>query len=181
MNKKIDLSTLKGNDSIIVAVLMVILMIVLCLAGWFTIQRAANVKTEVDSSIEMYNQNLELLTSLRKLRDNSAYYEAQKAKYDEVIAENGSYSVIGYNMDIDDLCRKYDLDIQEIAVGDMSPLANVNSARTSLTVVGKESNVKKLCTYIVSQKEIARIDDFSMVANEDGTVIAMLTIVNFTK
>ncbi|MCR4595125.1 MAG: hypothetical protein K5761_08735 [Clostridiales bacterium] len=181
MNKKIDLSSLKGNDSIVVAVLMVILMIILCLAGWFTIQRASNVQTEVDGSIEKFNQNIALLTNLRTLRDNSSYYEAQKAKYDEVIAENGSYSAKEYSMDLDDLCRKYDLEIQEWEVGEMSPSASVNSAKTTITVVGKESNVEKLCTYIVTQKEIARIDDYSIVANDDGTVIAMLTIVNFTK
>ena len=181
MNKKIDLSSLKGNDSIVVAVLMVVLMVVLCLAGWFTIQRSTTVKDEVEASIETYDSNILLLTSLRNLRDNSSYYEAQKAKYDEIIKDNGTYDVIGYNLDIDDLCREYDLTIQELEVGAMSPEGPVNAARTKITFVGSEANVKKFCTYIVSQKEIARIDDFSMITNGDETVTAMLTIVNFTK
>ncbi len=181
MNKKIDLSSLKGNDSIIVAILMVLLMIILCVAGWFTFQKTIVLKEELDTSVNAYSERISLLTSLRALRDNSEYYEAQKAKYDEVIKDNGTYSVIGYTLDIDDLCREYDLTIQELDVGGMATEGTVNAARTKITLVGKESNVKKFCAYVVSQKEIARIDDFTMVTNGDDTVTASMTIVNFTK
>jgi hypothetical protein len=34
---------------------------------------------------------------------------------------------------------------------------------------------------ITSQQEIARVDAVSMAEQEDGTVVAILTIVNFTK
>ena len=46
---------------------------------------------------------------------------------------------------------------------------------------GDEINVKQLAEFIVSQQEIARIDTIAMAEQEDGSVVASLVIVNFTK
>ena len=66
-------------------------------------------------------------------------------------------------------------------VGQLENQGNVNVAKTTLSVVGDELDVRKMAAAIVSQQCIARIDDIAMAKQEDGTVAATMTIVNFTK
>ena len=66
-------------------------------------------------------------------------------------------------------------------MGELTANGVVNEAAAKITVVGDEINVKSMVKYITSQQEIARVDSISMAEQEDGTVVAILTIVNFTK
>lgn len=183
MNKNINLSQIKDkiNGNVVITIVLVLLAAVLAYTCYYTFQESVQLEDSIYQSVEEYNNNKTLLKNLKKLQANSNYYVAQKEKYDEVIAENGSYNTVDYYVELTELCEAYELTIQEINVGDMTPNGNVNEATTVLAVTGSEMNVKRMAEHIVSQKKIARIDTIAMTQQEDGTVIASMVIVNFTK
>lgn len=183
MNKDIKLSDLKEKVSTtaLVAVAMVLLVIVLGVSSYFTIQEVAELKGNIGSNLTKYEENKIFVTSLEKLKADSAYYEAQQAEYDKIIADAGTYNSVDYYVQIDELCKKYNLKIVEIAVGDMVSNGLVNEATTTIAVVGDEVDVRRMAVEIVSQEKIARIDTIAMAKQQDGTVAATMVIVNFTK
>ena len=79
------------------------------------------------------------------------------------------------------MCKKYNLKVVDISVGDMVANGLVCEAKTTIAVVGEEVDVRRMAVEIVSQQEIARIDTIAMAKQEDGTVAASMVIVNFTK
>ena len=183
MNTNIDLSKLKENinGNVIITAILIILAVVLGYVCWLTFEDGVALEARVSSEIVEYNQNRNLLRSLKDLKANSNYYIAQKEKYDEVIADNGTYNYVDYYVELSELCDRYGLTIKDITVGDMAPSGSVNSASTTLTVIGDEIDIKQMAEYIISQQEIARIDSIAMTQQSDGTVVASLVIVNFTK
>ncbi len=183
MNKNINLSQLKDkiNGNVVITIVLVVLAAVLAYTCYYTFQEGIQLQDSIYANVQDYNNNKTLLKNLKNLQANSEYYLAQKEKYDEVIAENGTYNTVDYYVELTELCEAYELTIQEISVGDMAPNGNVNEATTTITVTGSELNVKRMAEHIVSQKEIARIDNIAMTQQDDGTVITAMTIVNFTK
>ena len=183
MNTNIKISDLKEkvNTTVILAVVMVVLVIVLGVASYFTIQQVTELKDSISSSSSQFGDNKLLVASLERLKADSAYYEAQQAEYDKIVADNGTYNPVDYYVELDELCRSYDLTIVEISVGDMQPNDLVNQATTTVSVVGKEIDIRRMAAEIVSQQEIARIDSIAMAKQQDGTVAATMVIVNFTK
>ncbi|MBR5203457.1 MAG: hypothetical protein IKW45_09350 [Clostridia bacterium] len=183
MNTKINISDLKEkvNSAVLLTVAMVLLVIVLGVASYFTIAEVAELKENIGSSVTTLDENKIFVASLEKLKADSKYYEAQQAEYDKVIAEYGTYNPVDYYVVLDELCRKYDLSIIEISVGEMVENGLVHEASTTLAVVGEEINVRKMAVEIVSQEKIARIDTIAMAKQQDGTVAATMVIVNFTK
>lgn len=183
MNTNIKLSDLKEkiNTTVLVAIAMVVLVAILGVASYFTIQEVTELKDSIGKNTIAYNENKYLVTSLEKLRTDSEYYAKQQAEYDKVIAANGTYSAVDYYVEIDELCKKYDLQVIDISVGEMMENGNVNQATTVISVVGKEIDVRSMAVEIISQEQIARIDTIAMAKQQDGTVAASLVIVNFTK
>ena len=183
MNTNIKISDLKDKVSsvVVLAIAMVILVAVLGVASYFTIQQVAELKDSISSSSTQFGENKLLVSSLEKLKADSAYYEAQQAEYDKIIADNGTYNPVDYYVELDELCERYELTIADIVVGDMQPNGLVNQATTTVSVVGKEINIRRMAAEIVSQQQIARIDSIAMAKQQDGTVAATLVIVNFTK
>lgn len=183
MNTNINLSQIKDkvNGNVIITIILVILAIVLGYTCWLTFEQGEELKDSVYSSVEKYENNRILLKNLKNLQANSDYYLVQKEKYDEVIAEADTYNSVDYYVELTELCEKYDLIVQELIVGEMIPNGNVKSATTTLAVSGDEINVKQLAEFLVSQQEIARIDSIAMTEQADGSVVASLVIVNFTK
>jgi Tfp pilus assembly protein PilO len=183
MNTKINLSGLKDKVSTVALVIiaMVLLVAVLGVASYFTITEVAQLKDTIGSSVTKYDENKIFVASLEKLKADSKYYEAQQAEYDKVIAEAGSYNPVDYYVKVEEMCTRYNLNIVDIQVGDMVPNGLVNEASTTIAVVGKEIDIRKMAVEIVSQEQIARIDTIAMAKQEDGTVAATMVIVNFTK
>ncbi len=183
MNTKINLSGLKDKVSSValVVIAMVVLVAILGVASYFTIQEVADLKENIGAYTTKYGENKLFVASLEKMKADAAYYEAQQAEYDKVIAENGSYNSVDYYIELDELCKKHDLQIVDISVGEMQASGLVNQATTTLAVVGEEINVRRMAVEIVSQEQIARIDTIAMAKQQDGTVAASLVIVNFTK
>lgn len=183
MNTKISLSGLKDKVSTValVVIAMVFLVAILGVASYLTISEVAQLKDTIGASVTSYDENKIFVASLEKLKADSKYYEAQQAEYDKVIADNGTYSTVDYYVEIDELCRKYNLKVVDISVGEMVPNALVNEATTTVSVVGEEVDVRRMAVEIVSQEQIARIDTIAMAKQEDGTVAASMVIVNFTK
>lgn len=183
MNTKINLSDLKDKVSsvVLLTVAMVLLVIVLGVASFFTIKEVSDLKASIGSSVTKLDENKIFVASLEKLKADSKYYEAQQAEYDKVIADNGSYNPVDYYVEVDELCRKYNLQIVDISVGEMEENGLVHEASTTLAVVGEEINIRRMAVEIVSQERIARIDTIAMAKQQDGTVAATMVIVNFTK
>ncbi|MBR5321353.1 MAG: hypothetical protein IKU41_05890 [Clostridia bacterium] len=183
MNTNIKLSDLKDKISTtaLVVVAMVLLVAVLGVASYFTITEVTTLKETIGASVTKFDENKIFVASLEKLKADSKYYEAQQAEYDKVIADNGTYNPVDYYVEIDELCAKYNLRIVDISVGDMVANGLVFEATTTLAVVGEEIDVRRMAVEIVSQEQIARIDTIAMAKQEDGTVAATMTIVNFTK
>ncbi|MGN0539224.1 MAG: hypothetical protein ACI4KI_05150 [Candidatus Fimenecus sp.] len=183
MNKKLDLSLLKEklNGVALIGIVMVLLVAVMGFASWYTIKTSMETKVKIQNVVSEYNSNKLLVSSLKALKNNSDDYVTQKEKYDSVIAEAGSYSVKGYTVELDEKCAEYNLEITDLNVGNIENQGNVNAAKTTISVVGKEIDVRRFAADIVSQQCIARIDDIAMAKQEDGTVAATMTIVNFTK
>lgn len=183
MNTKINLSDLKDKVSsvVLLTVAMVLLVIVLGVASFFTIKEVTELKESIGSSVTKLDENKIFVASLEKLKADSKYYEAQQAEYDKVIADNGSYNPVDYYVEVDELCRKYNLQIVDISVGEMKENGLVHEASTTLAVVGEEINIRRMAVEIVSQERIARIDTIAMAKQQDGTVAATMVIVNFTK
>lgn len=171
----------KTNGVVVVVVLVLIMLGILGVGIWYTVGSIEETQTKIQDAKASYETNVLLLQNLKKLQSNSKYYLAQKEKYDEVIAENGSYTVNGYYAKIDRLCTKHNLVIEEIEVGKMEPAENVNMAKTTLTVNGTESGVRNMVQELISQKEIARVDSLALTQADEGNVSATMTIVNFTK
>ena len=183
MNTNIKLSDLKDKISTValVVIAMVLLVAVLGVASYFTITEVTTLKETIGASVTKFDENKIFVASLEKLKADSKYYEAQQAEYDKVIADNGTYNPVDYYVEIDELCAKYNLRIVDISVGDMVANGLVFEATTTLAVVGEEIDVRRMAVEIVSQEQIARIDTIAMAKQEDGTVAATMTIVNFTK
>ncbi len=183
MNTKINLSGLKDKVSSValVVIAMVLLVAVLGVASYFTINEVGQLKDRIGSSVTKYDENKIFVASLEKLKADSEYYEAQQAEYDKVIADNGTYNSVDYYVEIDELCKKYNLKLIDISVGEMQANGLVNEATTTIAVVGEEVDVRRMAVEIVSQEQIARIDTIAMAKQEDGTVAASMVIVNFTK
>lgn len=183
MNLNINLSQIKSkiNSNVVITVVLVLLAALLAYSCYYTFSEGEGLKSSINAKVEEYNNNKVLLKNLKNLQANSNHYLAQKEKYDEVIAEDGSYNVVDYYVELTELCETYELKIQDISVGEMAPTGNVKQASTQVTVTGSELNVKRMAEHIVSQKEIARIDTIAMTEQEDGNVIASMVIVNFTK
>ena len=183
MNTNIDLSQLKEkvNGNVVITAILIILAIVLGYVCWLTFEDGVALEARVSSEIVQYNHNRNFIKSLKDLKANSNYYVAQKEKYEEVIADNGTYNSVDYYVELSELCDRFGLTIKELTVGEMSAVGSVNSASTTLIVIGDEIDIKQMAEHIVSQQEIARIDSIAMTQQADGTVIASLVIVNFTK
>ncbi len=183
MNTKINLSGLKDKVSsvVLVVIAMVLLVAVLGVASYFTITEVANLKESIGASVTKYDENKIFVASLEKLKADSKYYEAQQAEYDKVIADNGTYNPVDYYVELDEICKKYNLKVVDISVGDMVANGLVNEAITTIAVVGEEVDVRRMAVEIVSQEQIARIDTIAMAKQQDGTVAASMVIVNFTK
>lgn len=183
MNTKINLSDLKEkiNTTVLVAIAMVVLVVILGVASYFTIKEVTELKDSIGKNVIAFNENKHLVSSLEKLRADSEYYAKQQAEYDKVIAANGTYNVVDYYVEIDELCKKYNLKVADISVGDMVENGNINQATTTIAVVGEEIDVRRMAVEIVSQEQIARIDTIAMAKQQDGTVAASMVIVNFTK
>lgn len=183
MNMNINLSQLKDkiNGNVIITIILVLLAAVLGYAGWYTFQEGVDLEASVAKQITAYNDNRALLKNLKNLQANSEYYLAQKEKYDAVIADEGTYNRVDYYVELVELCEEYELKVTEIEVGELTASGVVNEATATVTVIGDEINVKGMVKHITSQEQIARVDSISMAEQEDGTVMAILTIVNFTK
>ncbi len=183
MNMNINLSQLKDkiNGNVIITIILVLLAAVLGYAGWYTFQEGVDLEASVAKQITVYNDNRTLLKNLKDLQANSEYYLAQKEKYDAVIADEGAYNRVDYYVELVELCEEYELKVTEIEVGELTASGVVNEATATVTVIGDEINVKGMVKHITSQEQIARVDSISMAEQEDGTVVAILTIVNFTK
>ncbi len=183
MNTKINISDLKEkvNSAVLLTIAMVVLVIVLGVASYFTITEVAELKESIGSSVTKLDENKIFVASLEKLKADSKYYEAQQAEYDKVIAETGSYDPVDYYVELDELCRKYNLNIVDVKVGEMVENGLVHEASTTLAVVGEEIDIRRMAVEIVSQEKIARIDTIAMAKQQDGTVAATMVIVNFTK
>lgn len=183
MNTNINLSQIKEKISgnVIITIVLIVLAVALAYSGWVTFDEGEGLQDRVYTSIEEYENNRTLLKNLKDLKANSGYYLEQKAKYDEVIAEADSYNTVDYYVELTELCERFELTAKEIVVGEMLPTGNVKTATTTLSVEGDEINVKQLAEYIVSQKQVARIDSIAMTEQADGKVVASMVIVNFTK
>ena len=183
MKLNIDVSSLKEkvNGVVLVVVLVVILIALLGFGTYYTVNEGINTSERISEVKSQYANNIKLVGDLNVLKNNSEFYVAQKEKYDKVISNIEDYSTREYLLELDDLCRKYDLEISEIEVGEMQSAGNLSMARTTLSVVGKESDVRNMAIEILSQENITRIDDFALAPAEDDNVEAAMTIVNFAK
>ena len=76
---------------------------------------------------------------------------------------------LDYYIELDELCKKYNLRIVDISVGDMVANGNVNQATSVIAVVGEEVDVRRMAVEIVSQEQIARIDTIAMAKQEGVT------------
>lgn len=180
MNKKLDLSSIKINDTAIVIIAMVLLAAILGVAAYFTFQETVSEKNSIVATLENANINRNHIAELEAIKANQHKYQAEFKQYDEVIAENGSYTKLEYQMDLEEMMIKYHLTGTAVA-GDLVPLGTVYMATSTVEAVGKESDVKGMCQEILSSEKMVRIDSFAMAENEDGTVSAVFTIANFTK
>lgn len=180
MNKKIDLSSIKANESVLVAVAMVLLAAILGCAIYFTYQSTVAAKDSINTAIKTAAANIDHIKELEAIKADKDRYNSQVSKYNEVIADAGTYTRLGKQAELEDLLEKYDLK-GEVQAGVLSPYASVQMAESTVSVVGKESDVKSMCQEILSEKYIVRIDSFAMADNGDGTVTAAFTVVNFTK
>lgn len=183
MNININLSQIKDkiNGNVIITIILILLAFLLGYTCWYTFEEGEDLQNTIYTSVEQYENNRLLLKNLKNLQANSDYYAAQKEKYDEVIADADTYNTVDYYVELTELCEKYELTIKEITIGEMVPMGNVKSATSTLAVEGDEINVKQMAEFIVSQKQIARIDTMAMTEQADGSVLASLVIVNFTK
>lgn len=183
MNKDINLSQLKDklNPNALITILLIVLAGALIYAGWMTFEEGDSLQNSIYSNIEEYENNRKLLKNLKKLQADSNYYLAQKEKYDEVIADAGTYNTVDYYVELTEICENYELTVKDMQIGEMAPSGNVHSATTTLSVEGDEINVKRLAEFLVSQEQIVRIDSIAMTEQQDGSVLAALSIVNFTK
>lgn len=182
MNKNFG-NPLKGkiNSVTLIVLVIVVLVGVLGTATWFTLKQTFEVSDNIQNVKTDLNNNRILMNRLEELKSNSEYYENQKAEYDKVIADAGTYNEIDYYIELDSICRKFNLIISDIEVGKLEATGNYQSAKTQLTVTGEEIDIRRMAAEIVSQPQIARIDDISMIENGNGTVTATFAIVNFTK
>ena len=86
MNTNIKISDLKDKVSsvVVLAVAMVILVVVLGVASYFTIQQVAELKTSISSSSTQFGENKLLVASLEKLKaDNAIAENAKGLVYDD--------------------------------------------------------------------------------------------------
>lgn len=180
MNKKIDLSSIKAHDSILVAIAMIILAVILGVAIYFTYNYTISAKNSNDTAIKTATANIEHIKELEGIKADKDKYAVRVEKYNEVIADAGTYTRLGKQAELENLLEKYSL-TGEVQAGTLSPYASVQMAESTVSVVGKESDVKAMCREILSKDYIVRIDSFAIADNGDGTVTSAFTIVDFTK
>lgn len=180
MNKKIDLSSLKANESILVAIAMVLLAVILGVAIYFTVQLTVTTKGTIDTAIKTATANIDHIKELEAIKADKDKYNSQVSKYDEVIADAGTYTRLGKQAELENMLEKYNL-TGEVQAGTLSGYAAVQMAESTVSVVGKESDIKAMCQEILSVPYIVRIDSFAVADNGDGTATAAFTVVNFTK
>lgn len=180
MNKKIDLSSIKAHDSILVAVAMVILAAILGVAIYLTFDSTNKAKESNETAIKTATANIEHIKELEAIKADKDKYVVKVDKYNEVIADSGTYTRLGRQAELENMLDKFSL-TGEVQAGTLSPYASVQMAESTVSVVGKERDVKAMCSEILSDKYIVRIDSFAIADNGDGTVTAAFTIVDFTK
>lgn len=181
MKKKIDLTSLKGNESLLVAIGMVLLAAVLSFAVYMTVHRITATQASINTGIQNANTNIQRVEELKSIKANQAVYASAVEKYSAVVADAGTYSKIERQAELEDMLAFYNLK-GEVLAGDLLPYASVQMAETTVSkVVGKESDVKAMCRDIVSKPYVVRIDSFAIADNGDGTVSATFTVVDFTK
>ena len=180
MNMKIDLSKIKANDSILVAIAMVVLAVILGCAIYFTYQSTVSAKESINTAINTASSNIEHIKELEAIKADQSRYNNQVSKYDEIIADAGSYTRLGKQAELEMMLDKYSL-TGEVQAGTLSPYAGVQTAESTVSVVGKETDIKAMCQEILSKDYIVRIDSFAIADNGDGTATAAFTVVDFTK
>lgn len=180
MKNKIDLSSIKANDSILVAIAMILLAGILGVAVFSTYKSTVNQKISNENAIKTANANIEHIKELEAIKADKEKYVNRVEEFDAVIAEAGTYTRLGKQVELENLLDKYNL-TGEVQAGELSPYASVQTAESTVNVVGKESNVKSMCAEILSKEYIVRIDRFEIANNGDGTVTAAFTVVDFTK
>ncbi len=180
MNKKINLSSIKANDSILVAIAMVLLAAILGTAIYFTFKLTVSEQNSIDTAIKTAADNIEHIKELEAIKADKDKYNIKVSQYDEVIAGANTYTRLGKQAELENMLEKYNL-TGEVQAGTLSGYASVQMAESTVSVVGKESDVKAMCQEILSVDYIVRIDSFAMADNGDGTVTAAFTVVNFTK
>lgn len=180
MNKKINLSSIKANDSILVAIAMVLLAAILGVAIYFTLKLTMSEQKSIDTAIQTVTSNIEHVKELEAIKADKEKYSIKVSQYNEVIADANTYTRLGKQAELENMLEKYNL-TGEVQAGTLSMYASVQMAESTVSVVGKESDVKAMCQEILSVDYIVRIDSFAMADNGDGTVTAAFTVVNFTK
>lgn len=175
--------SLKGkvNSTVVIVILMVLLVGLMGFLCWYSFQQSEETQKSISTLAAAYADKKVLLSQLIDLQDNSEEYIRQKEKYDAVVADEGTYTVKDQSIKMDDLCRAYNLTLVDVQVGALEDAGNHKIARTVLSVTGSEFDVKRFAVDYISKQEIARIDDIAITGQEDGTVAAVMTLVDVTK
>lgn len=183
MNKNISFSSLKEkvNGTFVIVAILLVFVLLLGFVSWYTFDQGNKTKQSISELSSEYNSNRALVSTLLDMQKNSAAYEAQKEKYDEVIADAGTYTVKDKTIELYELCENYDLVLVSAEVGTLETKDNYQTAKSVITVSGDEADVRRLAVDLISRQEIARIDDFAVTMQDDSTVLAVMTLVNFTK
>lgn len=188
MNKQLSFSSLKNNvnSAVIVSVVMVLLVIVLGVATWFTIDNGIETKEKIQTLNAEYNANKSLIGSLENIKNNTAAFQAEQEKINTKIASVNDYDEKKYFIEIYNMCEEYNLEISDengrIEVEEMISGSNgVYTAKTRVAVTGDELNVRKMIESIISAENVTRVDDIAMTAQEDGSVVAVFVITNIAK
>lgn len=180
MNKKIDLSSIKENESILVGFAMVVLALILGVALFLTFKETVAIKDSINTTINTANANKEHIINLRKIKADQEKYKRQEVAYDANIASPDTYDTLQKQIELEDMLVKYNL-TGTAKAGELTSYAGVQKAESTVEVIGKESDVKAMCLELLSPDYIVRIDSFQIADNADGTVTAAFTVVNFTK
>lgn len=188
MNKKLNLSSLKSNiNSVaVIGVVMVILVIILGVATWFTVNNCIKTKEKIQTLNSEYNANKSLIGNLENIKNNTVAFQTEQEKINKKIADVNDYDEKSYFIEIYNMCEEYNLEISDanggIEVEEMiSDGSGVYTAKTSVAVMGDELNVRKMIENITSAENVTRVDDIAMTAQEDGSVVAVFIITNIAK
>lgn len=188
MNKKLNISSLKSsvNSVAVIGVAMVILVIILGVATWFTIDNGIETQEKIQTLNAEYNANKSLIGNLENIRNNTAAFQTEQEKINRKIADVNDYDEKLYFIEIYNMCEEYNLEISDenggIEVEEMISDANgIYTAKTRVAVTGDELNVRKMIEGIISVENVTRVDDIAMTAQEDGSVVAVFVITNIAK